>query len=57
MAPHDEDALAEAIVALLRDPALRHRLGAAGRERVVEEFSVDRMVARILDVYQARLKR
>jgi glycosyltransferase involved in cell wall biosynthesis len=54
---HDDDALAEALVKLLRDPALRQRLGAAGRARVADEFSVDRMVARTLDVYRARLEK
>ena len=31
--------LAEAILKLLRDPALRQRLGQAGRAMVLEEFS------------------
>jgi glycosyltransferase involved in cell wall biosynthesis len=55
--PHDEDALAHAIVQLLRDPDLRKRLGAAARARVVAEFSVETMVAKTLTVYETRLAR
>src|SRR6185295_15270977 len=53
--PHDEAALAAAIVALLRDADLRLRFGAAGRARVEREFSVDQLVQRTLKVYQERL--
>ena len=47
--PHDEAALAKAIVALLRDPARRAAMGEAGRARVEREFSVERMVANTLE--------
>jgi glycosyltransferase involved in cell wall biosynthesis len=52
VAPHDEAALADAIVALLRDPGRAGALGAAGRRRVEQEFSVDRMVDGTLDAYE-----
>ena len=52
--PHDEAALAEAIVMLLRDPERRHAMGAAGRARVVREFSVDKMVNDTVAVYERR---
>jgi glycosyltransferase involved in cell wall biosynthesis len=52
VAPHDEPALAEAIVALLKNPAQRAAMGQAGRARVLEAFSVDSMVAKTLNVYQ-----
>jgi len=52
--PHDEGALADAIIKALGDHALRARLGEAGRQRVAEEFSVERMVERTLDVYRRR---
>jgi glycosyltransferase involved in cell wall biosynthesis len=54
VAPHDEAALAEAIVRLLRDETLRDALGRAGRRRVVEAFSVDRLVEGTARVYRER---
>ncbi len=51
--PRDAGALAAAIEALVRDPERRRRLGAAGVERVRAEFTIDRYVARTLDVYDA----
>ena len=50
--PRDHAAMAAAIVRLLNDPALRDRMGAAGRARVVEEFSADRMLKDTLAVYR-----
>jgi glycosyltransferase involved in cell wall biosynthesis len=41
----DTDALADALVRLAHDAAARARLGAAGRERIRTDFSLDRMVA------------
>lgn len=55
--PRDDAAMAEAIVRLLRDPNLRARLGAAGRRRVEEAFSADRMVRETLAVYDDLLRR
>ena len=54
--PHDEPALAQAIVALLGDAARRAAMGAAGRARVVDDFSVETMVAKTLDVYRNRVQ-
>lgn len=53
--PHHPDDLAAAIVRLLNDPALRARLGAAGRGHVETAFSVERMVEGTLAVYESRL--
>ena len=53
--PEDPAALARAIVRVLRDPDLRRRLGAAGRARVVAEFSVDTMVQRTVEAYQGAM--
>lgn len=54
--PHDETAMADAILTLLGDADRRARFGVAGRERVEREFSVDRMVELTLDVYRRRLE-
>ena len=45
---------ADAIIKALQDDQLRARLGDGGRKRVAEEFSVERMVDRTLDVYRRR---
>ena len=51
----DPQALAHAILSLHGDSALRHRLGAAGRRRVTEHFSLDRQAAGLSDAYRASL--
>ena len=55
--PGDPAALADAIVELLRDPALRHRLGEAGRRTVADRFSIDAQVRAIQAVYDEELAR
>jgi glycosyltransferase involved in cell wall biosynthesis len=49
--PSDSAALAAGMLALALDPALRERLGAAGRERVRAHFGLERMVEATLAVY------
>lgn len=49
--PGDPVALAAALVEL-RDPALRAKLGRAARERVRKEYSFERHMERLLDVYR-----
>jgi glycosyltransferase involved in cell wall biosynthesis len=44
--PDDPEAIAGAIIRILRDPRLAARLGAAGRARVLEDFSVEVMLRR-----------
>jgi glycosyltransferase involved in cell wall biosynthesis len=51
--PRDATALAAALRELLRDPERRAALGAAGRARVESAFSRERMVERVLEVYDA----
>lgn len=50
--PGDPPALAAALNALLDDPARRAAMGAAGRQRVREEFSAELMARRTLEVYR-----
>lgn len=49
--PCDPQALATAIVNLLRDPSRRARFGTAARARVREQFSAEQMIQRTLEVY------
>ncbi len=49
VSPGDADAFAKALATLATDPALRARLGAAGRETVMREFDVDRNAATLAD--------
>ena len=49
--PRDARELASAIVALLKDPGRRERMGSAGLERVKRLFSADGMVEKTLGVY------
>ena len=50
--PGDAAALARAIVRLLRDRAARERMGRAGRDRVLREFSPAAFSAAYLDMYR-----
>jgi glycosyltransferase involved in cell wall biosynthesis len=50
--PGDAAALAERIAGLLADPALRNRCGTAGRARVLELFTWERVVARVETCYE-----
>lgn len=52
----DTDRLAEAVIRLLRDPVLAHRMGATGRKLVATEFDEERMVEQ-LDALYRRLAR
>jgi len=50
--PREPGALAEALRMLADDPARRIEMGRRGRERAVAEFSLDRVIAATLAVYQ-----
>ena len=54
--PRDHAAMAQAIVRLLKDEALRRQMGNAGFSRVRSRFTVERMVAETAAVY-ARVAR
>ena len=53
---NDEAAIAEALVALLEDPARARGLGEAGRARAQEQFSIDVLAERTLEEYRTTLK-
>ena len=55
--PADSTALAHAIVHLLHDTSLAAHLGAAARARIVDHFSVRRMVRSTEDLYVELLER
>jgi glycosyltransferase involved in cell wall biosynthesis len=53
--PREPAALADRVRCLLLDAERRHVMGTAGRARVRENFSVDRMVAAIAEIYDELL--
>jgi glycosyltransferase involved in cell wall biosynthesis len=55
--PQDAPAMASALTELLRDQARRDRFAQAGRQRVEEAFSVDRLVAGTAKVYEDRRRK
>src|SRR5215467_5613357 len=55
--PRNPAALAGAIDALLRDSALRVRMGQAGRETVLRSFSVEKVTGQLLALYRELLAR
>jgi phosphatidylinositol alpha-mannosyltransferase len=54
--PKDSDALAEALATLLRDPALRERMGQSGRERAVQ-YSWENITSKVDDYYGFVIRR
>jgi glycosyltransferase involved in cell wall biosynthesis len=54
--PQDPDALAEAILALLADPAWARALGEAAAQRVAQCFSLERSVAQTVALYERLLE-
>lgn len=50
--PRDVDSLVEHLSVLLSDSALRTKMGEAGFARLRDQFSVERMAARTVDVYK-----
>ncbi|MBI3319355.1 MAG: glycosyltransferase family 4 protein [Candidatus Omnitrophica bacterium] len=53
--PEDPSSLAAAITRLLRDPALRQRMGSQARARVEASFNLALMVTRTVNAYQRLL--
>jgi glycosyltransferase involved in cell wall biosynthesis len=54
--PRDPQALANAINSLLADPERRQAMGQAARARALAEFTVDKMIDRVMEVYAALLR-
>ncbi len=54
--PRSPEALADALQRLAADAALRARMGAAGRERALREFTLETMVRRVEEVYREVLE-
>jgi len=52
----DAAVLADTLTRLLRDPSLRHMMGAAGRARVAELFTYDRFRARVWETVDSVLR-
>lgn len=50
--PEDPDALAEAVLTLLRDPALAERVGRAAQQRAADRFSFDRFLGEYEALYR-----
>jgi glycosyltransferase involved in cell wall biosynthesis len=51
--PERPDAIADRVVRLLRDPELSQRMGTAGRQRVVESFTIERYAADMMALFEA----
>ena len=51
----DTESAAERLAALARDPALRARLGEAGRANALERYSVERLVDDVDRLYRSLL--
>lgn len=54
--PRDERALADALVTLLEDDELRHRMGAAGRNKLDREWAPAVIGPQHIDVYERALR-
>lgn len=50
--PFDVEAFAGKVATLLRDPELRRSMGGAGRARLLERFTIDRLTAEYLEEYE-----
>jgi len=50
--PRDPAAIADALATLWRDPALRARMGAAGRQTVLDLFTLERQLGEFQELYE-----
>jgi starch synthase len=49
---NEAGAVAEAMQQMMRDPERRRQMGLRGRERVAQQFTVDRMQSETMKVYE-----
>ena len=49
---NDADALSRAIIELMEDESLRNRLGKSARQKIIEDFTLEKELAGNLDVYR-----
>jgi len=54
--PEDERCLADALVRLLQDPALRERMGRQGQAKAAD-YSWDKVAQQVLDYYRELLEK
>jgi len=54
--PADSDALAQAIIRLLKDGKRAKTMGKAGRDEVESKFSVEKMITRYEKLYHSLLE-
>ncbi len=57
MAPDDSDAMANAVVRIFSDESLQARLGHAGRQRAINQFSWDKAIQGYIDCYQTAINK
>jgi glycosyltransferase involved in cell wall biosynthesis len=50
--PADANALEDALERLADDPSLRQRMGAAGRQRALADFCIDRVARKVVQLYE-----
>jgi glycosyltransferase involved in cell wall biosynthesis len=50
--PHDYEAYADAIIRLLRDPALRSKMGVSARQRIEAQFNWEKEFPKLKNLYQ-----
>jgi glycosyltransferase involved in cell wall biosynthesis len=55
VAPRNAAVLAEALLALLKDPVRCQALGVAGRERALKQFSIQAHVSKTMEIYSETL--
>jgi glycosyltransferase involved in cell wall biosynthesis len=54
--PRDSDALADALIKLLKDPAQTRRMGVAGRHKLMTEWSPEAVGAQTAEVYRLAMQ-